>query len=220
VVTLLAAQPRFGALLQVPVDVGRDEARDAARKELAKPVYQDQRPGPVQRLFTWLAGKLIGLLQHAAGLAPGGILGVAVLVVLVLLVVIAIRLRLGPLRTVHVGEPLFTGRPLSAAEHRAAAEAHAAAGRWAEAVRERMRALVRGLEERALVDERPGRTADEAAAEAGAALPECAADLRAAAHVFDDVWYGGRPADAASYALVRSTDEKVRTARRVLGGTL
>ena len=92
---------------------------------------------------------------------------------------------------------LFDDRPRSAAEHRAAAEAHAAQGHWNQAVQERMRAVVRSLEERALLDPRPGRTADEAAAEAGRTLPAHTDRLRAAARDFDDVTYGGRTADPA-----------------------
>jgi hypothetical protein len=210
---------QLGVSLDVPVEIGRDDARNAAAKELAKQVYQDQRPGPLQRLFTWLVEKAFGLLDRAASVTPGGVVGLLVIAALVILAVVLIRVRVGPMARAHGIAPLFSGRTRSAAEHRAEAEAHAAAGRWAEAVRERMRAIVRGLEERALVDERPGRTADEAAAEAGIALPDCAADLRAAARTFDDVWYGGRPADAASYAAMRATDDKVHAARRVLGAT-
>ena len=62
-----------------------------------------------------------------------------------------------------------------------------------------MRAIVRSLEERTLLDPRPGRTADEAAAEAGRPLPRHADRLRAAARTFDDVTYGGRTADEAAY---------------------
>jgi hypothetical protein len=80
-------------------------------------------------------------------------------------------------------------------------------------VRERLRAVVRSLEERAVLDERPGRTADEAAAEAGRALPDCVAGLRAAAVLFDEVWYGGRPAGPASYAALRDLDAQVQAAR-------
>jgi uncharacterized protein DUF4129 len=218
VVTALAVLRGLALPSQVPVDIGRDAARDAARAELAKQVYQDQRPGPVQRLFTWFADKLLGLLERAAGVTPGGLVGLILIAALVVLVVVVILLRTGPLARNAGSMPLFTGRSRTADEHRRDAEAHAAAGRWAEAVRERMRAIVRGLEERALIDERPGRTADEAASEAGAALPDCAAGLRTSARVFDDVWYGGHPADATSYATVRDTDEKVRAARRVLGG--
>ena len=210
---------RLGVSLDVPVEIGRDDAHDAAAKELAKQVYQDQRPGPLQRLFTWLVEKVFEILDRAASVTPGGVVGLLVIAALVILAVVLIRVRVGPMARAHGIAPLFSGRTRSAAEHRAEAEAHAAAGRWAEAVRERMRAIVRGLEERALVDERPGRTADEAAAEAGIALPDCAGDLRAAARTFDDVWYGGRPADASSYAAVRATDDRVHAARRVLGAT-
>ena len=56
---------------------------------------------------------------------------------------------------------------------------------------------------------RPGRTADEAAAEAGRALPDRDAELRAAARLFDDVWYGGRAATAMD-AQLRAVDEAVR----------
>ncbi len=148
------------------------------------------------------------------GATPGGPGWLVVLVLLVVAAGVAVRLRVGPLATRAAGDlALFGGRPRSAAEHRAAADAHAARGDWAGAVRERLRAVIRSLEERAVLDERPGRTADEAAAEAGAALPSCAADLRRAARLFDDVWYGGRAADAGSDAALRDLDQKVRAAR-------
>jgi hypothetical protein len=108
---------------------------------------------------------------------------------------------------------LFTGHVRTAAEHRAAADAHSAAGRWADAVRERLRAVIRSLEERGVLDERPGRTADEAATDAGAVLPSSAAELRRAARHFDEVWYGGRTAGPESDALLRGLDERVRAAR-------
>ena len=110
------------------------------------------------------------------------------------------------------------GRNRTAAEHRAAADAHAAAGAWAEAVRERLRAVVRSLEQRAVLDERAGRTADEAAADAGRALPSCAVGLRAAAVLFDEIWYGGRPAGPESYAALRDLDAQVQATRPDLVG--
>jgi hypothetical protein len=110
---------------------------------------------------------------------------------------------------------LFVGRARSSDEHRAAADAAAARGAWADAVRERLRAIVRGVEERGVLDARPGRTADEAAAEAGAVLRSCADDLRRAARLFDDVWYGGRTATQASDEEMRRIDAAVRSARPV-----
>ena len=136
------------------------------------------------------------------------------IVLLIVAAIVAVRLKVGPFgKARRTEDALFVGGPRSAAEHRRAADAHAAAGEWAEAVRERLRAVIRSLEERALLDPRPGRTADEAAVEAGAALPECAAALRAAARVFDEIWYGGRTASAASDQVLRDLDEQVRTSR-------
>jgi len=201
-------------IASVPVDLGRDEAAQLARDELAKQVYRDAGPGLVERLVRWLLEQAGRLLDGAAGVSPGGYAGLVVVLLLVAAAVVAVRLKVGPLsRRATREEALFVGRTRTAAQHRAAADAHAATGAWAEAVRERLRAVVRSLEERAVLDERPGRTADEAAAEAGRALPDCAAGLRAAAVLFDEVWYGGRPAGPASYAALRDLDAQVQAAR-------
>lgn len=201
-------------IASVPVELGRDEAAQLARDELAKQIYRDAGPGLVERLVRWLLEQAGRLLDGAAGVSPGGYAGLVVVLLLVAAAVIAVRLKVGPLgRRAAREEALFVGRTRTAAQHRAAADAHAAAGEWAEAVRERLRAIVRSLEERAVLDERPGRTADEAAADAGRALPSCAAGLRSAAVLFDEVWYGGRPAGPESYAALRDLDAQVQAAR-------
>lgn len=79
-----------------------------------------------------------------------------------------------------------------------------------------MRAIVRCLEERALLDPRPGRTADEAAAEAGRSLPGHEIPLRAAARNFDDVTYGGRTADQQTYLTVQALDRDLENAKPLL----
>jgi len=206
-------------IASVPVDLGRDQAAQLAREELAKQVYRDAGPGLVERLVRWLLEQAGWLLDGAAGVSPGGYSGLVVVLLLVAAAVVAVRLKVGPLgRRAAREEALFVGRTRTAAQHRAAADAHAAAGAWAEAVRERLRAVVRSLEERAVLDERAGRTADEAAAEAGRALPSCAAGLRAAAVLFDEIWYGGRPAGPESYAALRDLDAQVQAARPDLVG--
>jgi hypothetical protein len=203
--------------LSVPVELGQEAARDAAHQELSKQVYQQARPGLTERALQWLYEQIVGLLNHVGSASPGGFAGVAVIVLLVVTAIVAVRLKVGPFgKAWRSEEALFVGGPRSAAEHRQAADAHGAAGEWAEAVRERLRAVIRSLEERALLDPRPGRTADEAAVEAGAALPECAGPLRAGARVFDDIWYGGREASASSDQVLRDLDEQVRMSRSVL----
>ncbi len=197
------------------VDLGRGPARDLAREELARREYQLDRPGLVERARERLQEWLGELLDGAAGAAPGGWPGLVALLLVLVALVVAVRLRVGPLARDHREGALFdgAGRRRTAREHRAAADAHAAAGRFAEAVRERLRALVRGLEERGLLDARPGRTAGEAAAAAGRALPALAGDLAGAARLFDGVAYGRRPATAEQDAWLRALDERVRAAR-------
>ncbi|MFE9096490.1 DUF4129 domain-containing protein [Streptomyces sp. NPDC007264] len=197
-----------------PVTVSRDPAREAARRELSKRMYHENDPSPLQRALNAFWNWVDGLFGAASTATPGGWLGLLVIVLVVLALVGALWWRLGtPRRTATSSAALFDDRPRSAAEHRAAAEAHAAQGHWSQAVQERMRAVVRSLEERALLDVRPGRTADEAASEAGRALPDHADRLRAAARDFDDVTYGGRVAGEATYRRLASLDEDLERAR-------
>lgn len=197
-----------------PLTVPRDPAREAAERELSKRIYHENDPSWYQRaldaFWEWL-GKLFGAASTAT---PGGTLGLLVIAVAVLAVLGALWWRLGrPRRTPTAPAALFDDRPRSATEHRATAGTHAAAGRWNEAVQERMRAVVRSLEERALLDVRPGRTADEAASEAGRPLPAHADRLRAAARDFDDVTYGGRQARQDTYQRLAALDDDVQRAR-------
>ncbi|MEU3484051.1 DUF4129 domain-containing protein [Streptomyces massasporeus] len=190
-----------------PLTIPPDPAREAARRELSKRMYHENDPSLFQRaldaFWEWL-GKLFNAASTAT---PGGTLGLIVIILAVIAVLAALWWRLGtPRRQPTSSATLFDDRPRSAAEHRAAAEAHAAQGHWNQAVQERMRALVRALEERALLDVRPGRTADEAAAEAGRALPAHTDRLRTAARDFDDVTYGGRSATEESYHRIAELD--------------
>ncbi|GAA2460556.1 DUF4129 domain-containing protein [Streptomyces mauvecolor] len=213
----ITAQLRNGASGTPPVDIGRDAAREAARRELSDPAYHQNDPSLLQRALDAFWNWVGSLFDSASGATPGGPLGLAVIVVAVLALIAALWWRLGtPQRAVTSGGTVFDDRPRSAAEHRTAAEAHAAAHRWNEAVQERMRAIVRSLEERALLDPRPGRTTDEAAAEAGRPLPAHADRLRAAARSFDDVTYGGRTADEAAYGRLRDLDRALERTKPAL----
>lgn len=207
--------------MQVPVDVGRDEARRAAHRELGKAIYQQHQPSPFERLLE----QLTQWLQHLAGLTNGttasGWLGLVVVVVLVVGVAILVWRRAGVLQRSRRRERaalLATDTTVTAAQQRALAARHAAAEEWAEAIRDRMRAIALGLEERALLDHRTGRTADEVATDAAEALPGHVAELREAARIFDDVWYGGHDATRTAYDRMTRVDERVREAKPVLAG--
>ncbi|MEU0171576.1 DUF4129 domain-containing protein [Streptomyces iakyrus] len=190
-----------------PLTTPRDPAREAARRELSKRMYHENDPSLFQRALDAFWDWLGRLFNAASTATPGGTLGLIVVILAVIAVLAALWWRLGtPRRQPTSSATLFDDRPRSAADHRATAEAHAAQGHWNQAVQERMRALVRALEERALLDVRPGRTADEAAAEAGRALPAHTDRLRTAARDFDDVTYGGRSATEQSYHRIAELD--------------
>ncbi|MDT0381664.1 DUF4129 domain-containing protein [Streptomyces sp. DSM 42041] len=203
-----------------PVTTPREPARRDAERELSEPVYHRDDPSLLEQAVDWVWEKLGELLGSAVDVVPGGAVGVTVLVGALVLLVAALWARLGtPHRTTGPARPaLFEDRPRTADEHRATADAHAAAGRWSEAVREAMRALVRSLEERTLLDPRPGRTADEAAHEAGRLLPAQAGALRDAAVAFDEDTYAGRAARQDTYRRIRDLDETLRRTTPTLTG--
>ncbi|MET8507822.1 DUF4129 domain-containing protein [Streptomyces sp. NPDC004787] len=207
-----------GTAGDTPVDISRIPAREAAERELSKPMYHENDPSLLQRALDRFWDWVDGLFEAASTATPGGTVGLVAVVIVVLALIGALWWRLGtPHRTPATGgDALFDEAPRTAAEHRAAATRHASAGQWNQAVQERMRAIVRSLEERTLLEPRPGRTADEAAAEAGRHLPTHADALRAAARTFDDVTYGGRSADEPAYRRVEQLDTALERAKPVL----
>jgi hypothetical protein len=196
--------------------IGREAARRAARDELQDRRYDDAQPPLLVRVVGRLIRELLELLARASQGVPGGRAGLLLLLALLGLLVAVVFVKLGRPGRGSGGQPVFAvGRTLTAAEHRALAEQAAARGEWAEAVRERLRAVVRELEARGVLERRPGRTAGEVARDGGAALPALAEDLRRGATVFDEVWYGGRTADASSYATLVAVDTAVSGSRLV-----
>jgi MYXO-CTERM domain-containing protein len=210
---LLAVAVAARAPLDVPVRLGRDEAQRLARIELAKPIYTGDGEPWTQRLLRWLLEKVTSVIDAVGGSSPLGWFGLLGLALLVAIVVVVVRRRTGRLSRGAATRSLFGGAERSAVDLRAEADRYAASGAWAEAVRARLRAVVRDLEDRGLVDARPGRTADEIARDAGRELPSAAGELRAGARLFDDIWYGGRPAGPAAYARLVAVDEAVAAAR-------
>ncbi|MFI6446064.1 DUF4129 domain-containing protein [Kitasatospora sp. NPDC050543] len=213
-----------GALLAggAPVTVPRDPARDAARDELLNPVYHQNDPSILQRAIDWIWHQLDNALATVGSTGTNGTTGLIVFALVAVLIAAGVWWRLGaPRREARTAALLFDDQlPRTAAQYRADAQQHADAGRWSEAVRERMRALVRALEERTLLDPRPGRTAAEAATEAGRALPAQAAALHAAARLFDDIAYGDRAADQSAYQLIGDLDQALERTRPTLSPAL
>lgn len=201
--------------LLVVEEITRDGAREAAREELSKGMYQAERPGVVEQLIDKAFDLLDKGIDRASDAVPGGPAGLVILAFVLVAAIVAIRLRTGPLSRTARSQTPFGGfaQALTPAEHRRLADEHESAGRYAEAIRERLRAIVRNLEERVILEPRLGRTADEVAYEGGAALPDVAVDLQRAARTFDDVWYGSRLATAAMAGDLRAIDQRVQAAR-------
>lgn len=194
----------------------RDQAREAAQRELEKRAYDEARPPLVTRAINRVLSELEELLNKATGSVPGGRLGVLLIALLILALAALVVVRLRPtLRTTSFDQLFATGRVLSAGEHRDLAEAAAARGDYADAVRERLRAVVRQLEERGVLDVRPGRTAEEVTREAAAEVPELAEPMGRGTRTFEEIWYGGQPAGPAAYATLVEVDRLVTAARMV-----
>jgi hypothetical protein len=211
----VAAAALAGVRADVPVDPDAETARRWAREELADPIYH-QGQNLLGRLLEWLADLLETFRVGIAGVdgrAAAVLLGVVLLVAILVVLLVAGPVRRA--RRLRTSTEVFVDDTRTAAEMRAAADAAALAGRWHEAVVERFRAILRSLEERAVLDDRPGWTADEATREAGAVLPTCAEDLRRASRLFDDVHYGDARADADDDAWLRGVDAAVQQARPV-----
>lgn len=198
--------------MSVPVVPDEPTARQWLEQELTDPAYARAKPGLLQRV--WEA--LQDALNSAEG--PTSPLLLLVLLAVVVGVVALVVWRVGPLRaaartgTAGAGE-IGLEEHVTAAGYRARADAAVAAGDWRTAVLDRFRALVRGLEERTVLDPRPGRTADEAAGEAGQLLPAVADALTTAARLFDDVAYGDRAATPEHHDRVREADDAASRAR-------
>jgi hypothetical protein len=190
------------------IDIDRDAAHEAAQSELAKPIYP--KPSLIEQIYNWIDEFLYRLVANGSTF-PGGWFTITVLLILLAVaVIVAIRIARRAMHTSR-GESrtLFGAEELSAAEHRATAERYAASGDWAPAIRHRLRAVARQLEENGTLDAVPGRTATELARAAGRELPNLAGELAAAAEAFNDVTYGERPGLESQYRQIASLDDKL-----------
>ena len=192
------------------VEIDRDAAREAAERELSKPIYP--RPSLLDRVNEWLNELVHRLMVNGSDL-PGGWFTLALLAALVVIaILVAVRIARRTIRTSRgSNEELFGSTGFSAAEHRATAERSAAEGNWSSAIRHRLRALARQLEEDGVLQPVPGRTANELAREAGQALPELREELSYAATCFNDVSYGEQPGNAAEYDRIADLDKRLRS---------
>jgi Domain of unknown function (DUF4129) len=192
------------------VDIDRETAYEVAQRELNKPIYP--RSSLRERFSEWL-NELIYRIVAKGSTIPGGWFTIAVLLIIVAVaVVVAVRVARKTMRTDRGTDyALFGPADRSAAEHRATAEQYAARGEWAAAIRHRLRAVARQLEESGVLDPVPGRTSYELARAAGASIPLLAGEFLRAATAFNDVTFGERPGTPAAYRLTADLDEHLRS---------
>jgi hypothetical protein len=188
--------------------ISGDAARKAAEAELRRSEYHRDDPSVVTRVLDWVGRRLDSVVS---GTATGS--ATLILVVLLVGVIVFAIVRAGrprrPARQPGTGvDPLA---PDSNLDHRQLAAGYENQGRYAEALREWLRAAVGAIETRGVLDPRPGRTGAGIAREAGTALPGVAADLDAVVDAFDAVWFGRRPATPADAALAHRVADRVRT---------
>ncbi|OBJ56762.1 DUF4129 domain-containing protein [Mycobacterium sp. 1423905.2] len=192
------------------IDIDRDAAHQAAQRELNKPIYP--KDSPTKAFSDWINELLYRLLEKGSQVSGGWFTVTVLLILAAIGVVVAIRIARNTTRTNRGGDqPLFDASQLTAAQHRATAERYAAEGNWAAAIRHRLRALARQLEETGVLQPMAGRTANELADDAGAALPQLTGELAESATAFNDVTYGERPGTEAAYRMIADLDDHLRS---------
>lgn len=194
----------------MPAPLTRGGAAHAAHDELSKHVYQQARPSIEQQVISAVERWLVNAYHRIIQATPGGAVGLLVIIAAVAGAVLVFSRRGVSARRRGGQTGLELPADTSSDQLRAQADALASRGEWAEAVRARLRAVVRLLEERGVIDPRPGRTASEVAAEAGDARPDLRDQLRKSAQTFGEIWYGRRPATAADDAVLRELDAALR----------
>ena len=192
------------------IDIDRDGAHLAAQTELGKSIYS--KASAAQQFTNWLNEQIYRLSQKTASIPGGWFTTTVLLILLAVAVVVAVHIARRTMRTSRGGDYLlFEAAQLTAAQHRATAESYAAEGNWTAAIRHRLRAVARQLEETGVLDAAPGRTANELARDAGATLPHLTGELSEAATAFNDVTYGERPGTQAAYQMIADLDDHLRS---------
>lgn len=200
-----------------PLTPGADEARRMLEQELSKPEYlnpQGWLDDLLNRLLDWLVGD-----RRITPMNDGQATSLTVAVVLLVIAVgIGLWVLLGPVGASRrrPGEVFAGDDNRTSGDLRADAERLAADGQWGPATLQRFRAMVRALDERAIIEPNPGLTALEAAGRAARRLPTAADRLTAAAGVFDGLAYGGRKGSAEQYRVMAALDGEVAALRPTL----
>lgn len=200
--------------LVIPLDPSNDEAHQWLADELSKGRY-----APAFDLLDWLSRLLDRVVPSQVGGigVPGWVIPLVATVVVVAALVLVLRAGDSELRRRGRKTGSFVDDPTLTADdyRRLAAEAEAAED-WDGVALHSFRAFAVGAEERALLDERPGRTAHEVVVDLGPVFPAFQDRMVAAADVFDEVRYGDLSTTRDTALATRDLDAELRRARPVL----
>ena len=200
----------------IPVTPDPDTARQWAQDELSKAIYHHGE-SLADRIGRWLSELLNKLLSAGNGssIPPVGYLLGAI--ALIALIVVATRMAIPAARQRRRkgSAVLLADDARTAQQIRDAAQAAARDGDHTAATLDYFRALVRGCEERVIIDDRAGRTAREAARDIASSINQYFAELRGAATTFDALCYGHREGTAEDASRMRDLDSEVRRTRAV-----
>lgn len=108
-------------------------------------------------------------------------------------------------------EAAVEAAPPAAAAGLSLADRLAAEGRYAEAIRERLRETVGDLTRAGVITPQPGTTALELTADAAVRRPVVASPLGGATAIFSEIWYGKREASAGHDDRMRALTTEVRS---------
>lgn len=176
---------------EIPVDPTAPEARQWAEEELAKAAYN-----PTDTIFTrigrWIGNLFQELLSGQFGASNpilAVVIAIALLAVVALVIVFASRVRRVRNVTASRSHSLFDDARTSEELSRDARSA-LQRGEYSAAFLDSYRAIIRSLDERVLIEDRPGLTAREAAALASIPFPRFEHTWNWASATFDAVCYG------------------------------
>ncbi len=202
--------------LSIPVKPDPDTARRWAEDELSKSIYRHGE-SLADRLARWLSDLLSKLFDAGTGnpIPPVGYLLGAVVVIALIVIATRIAIPAAQQRRRRGTAVLLGDDARTAQQIRDAAQQAARAGDHTLATLEYFRALVRGCEERVIIDDRAGRTAREAARDIATAVSQHAGDLRSAAMTFDALCYGHRDGTAEDSSRMKALDSGLRGTRAI-----
>jgi hypothetical protein len=200
----------------IPVTPDPNTARQWAQDELSKSIYHHSE-SLADRLGNWLSELMNKLLNAGAGgsISPLGYLLGAIVVIALIVIATRIAVPAAQQRRRRGTAVVLEDDARTAQQMREAAQEAAKAGDHTAATLDYFRALVRGCEERVVIDDRAGRTAREAARDIATSINQYFAELRAAAISFDALCYGHRDGTAEDSSRMKDLESGVRGTRAV-----